>query len=109
MSDRPYTGEIKVGGLFLWEPTLPSARVEIIVVRIDAFENDERKIWSRGSERKMHMYFNKTVWNDERRFREAVVPSSLKFPLAPLQPWEEMNPHAKLEGPWPVGYGATDV
>lgn len=96
-----YLGEIKVGDLFVWEPNLAHAYDEIIVVRIDTPNNDERKIWCRSHLRKMHLYFNKTVWNDEGRFREAVVPSQFKCAIAPLQDWEEMNPHANLEGPWP--------
>ena len=97
----PYQGEIRVGDLFVWEPDLSHAREDVIVVRIDTYENDESKIWTRSHLRRMHLYFNPTVWNDESRFREAVVPSQFKCPIVPLQDWETMNPHAELGGPWP--------
>jgi hypothetical protein len=91
-----YSGEIKVGDLFLWEANLPHAREEVIVVRIDTPTKDERKIWCRNSLRPMHMYLNKTVWNDESRFREAVTPSQMKHAIAPLKDWETEHPHGVL-------------
>ena len=97
--NRPYDGDIKVGDLFTWEPGLSHAEEEIIVVRIDDRPNDERIIWCRSSLRPMHMYFNKTVWNEESRFREAVIPSQFKFAISPLKEWEESNPHAELRRP----------
>lgn len=57
-----YEGEISVGMTFIWEPNKPHAREVVTVARITEPEHDERKIWT-----------SETVWNDESRFREAVV------------------------------------
>lgn len=100
--ERPYEGPIEVGMVFAWEPDLPHARELLVVTRIGGplaplvanhgagsavifrGDDDERKIWStffgedpmpwrRGQDRE--------VWNDESRFREAVVPTIYK-PMA---------------------------
>ena len=55
-----YRGEIEVGMTFIWEPNKPHARQIVKVVRIDR-SHDDARIWT-GS-----------VWNEESRFREAVV------------------------------------
>lgn len=57
-----YEGEIEVGMTFVWEPNKPHARQVVTVVHVTEPEHDERKIWT-----------SETVWNDESRFREAVV------------------------------------
>ena len=57
-----YQDEIAVGMTFIWEPNKPHAREVVTVTRITEFEHDERKIWT-----------SDTIWNDESRFREAVV------------------------------------
>lgn len=104
---RPYAGKIDVGDLYTWEPDLPHALAEIVVVRIEERQGNEPIIWSRSHLRPMHLYFNRTCWNDESRFREAVIPSSFRYALAPLMEWETDNPHAKLEGPWPESMRTT--
>jgi hypothetical protein len=57
-----YTGPIKKGMTFIWEPNRPHARELITVVRVQDRENDEAAIWT-----------CEEVWNHESRFREAVV------------------------------------
>lgn len=56
-----YRGEIEVGMTFIWEPNKPHARQVVKVVRIDRAHDDAR-IWTSAE-----------VWNEESRFREAVV------------------------------------
>lgn len=57
-----YQGPIKEGMRFIWEPNREHAREVVNVVRIQDREHDEPAIWT----------CNK-VWNEESRFREAVV------------------------------------
>lgn len=57
-----YQGEIEVGMTFIWEPNKPPARQVVTVIRVTDSDHDERKIWT-----------SEDVWNDESRFREAVV------------------------------------
>lgn len=61
-----YNGPIEVGMLFLWEPFERHARCLIQVTRVDKPENDEARIFSREVNLP-------ESWNDESRFREAVV------------------------------------
>lgn len=56
-----YRGEIEVGMTFIWEPNKPRARQVVKVVRIDRAHDDAR-IWTSAE-----------VWNEESRFREAVI------------------------------------
>lgn len=57
-----YAGPIAVGMSFIWEPNKPHARQVFTVTCIEEREHDERRIYSAEG-----------VWNDESRFREAVV------------------------------------
>lgn len=65
---EPYAGEIKVGDEFMWEPDLPHAREPIVVTKIDETQNG-RIIWSQSTRPSAT-----PTWNEESRFREAVVP-----------------------------------
>lgn len=56
-----YKGKIEVGMTFIWEPNKANARQIVTVSRIDYSHTDPR-IWTSAD-----------VWNEESRFREAVV------------------------------------
>jgi hypothetical protein len=65
---RPYTGEIEVGAIYAWEPDLPHARQLCIVSKVQGgivwtFDFPEQRL---------------EVWNEESRFRGAVVPTLYK-------------------------------
>lgn len=60
MSERPYKGPIEVGGCFIWEPDVHAAFERIVVTAVT-----EYAVQSEGR--------LGTHWNDEGRFREAVV------------------------------------
>lgn len=86
-SKRPYSGAIKPGDVFAWEPDLPHARELLVVTRI-VDETHRTLVWTR------HIDGDEEVYNDIDRFREAVVPTIL-------------NPHSpfrtKAPIPWPFG------
>lgn len=63
-----YTGPIAKGMIFEWEPDRPWACETIEVTAIEP-----GRILSKGNR------ILKQHWNDEVRFREAVVPSLLRF------------------------------
>ena len=83
-----YQGEIVPGGIFAWEPDLPTARELCVVTRVcdpapptevkhatgTAFISNgcEPQVWTRPIEG------GKEVNNDISRFREAVTQTSLK-------------------------------
>lgn len=56
-----YHGPIEAGMTFVWEPNKPHARKVVTVLRVDRSHHDAR-IWT-----------SEEVWNEESRFREAVV------------------------------------
>lgn len=71
---RPYKGNIEVGMVFAWEPTLPHARELILVTAIS--------LPHLGEEALIHTETlsddsrtGQTFSNTEDRFREAVVPT----------------------------------
>lgn len=89
-----YQGEIKVGMKFLWEPFIPHATEHCIVTRITGPGEDEkiavpgstcilsggheRRIWTRSWVSSKPVtnggdYTAREVYNDEGRFREAVI------------------------------------
>jgi len=74
---RPYRGPIDIGMRFIWEPDLPHARQEIMVIGVmtdaDPFN---RKIQARALSPNLFpgQGIGNQVWNDEGRFREACVP-----------------------------------
>lgn len=88
---RRYEGPIEIGEIFAWEPDIPRARELVIVCQVDEIQNDERRIWTlnlnspmRGNPDRWRAAMRHTaqfaldgapVWNDESRFREAVVPT----------------------------------
>lgn len=90
--ERPYKGRINPGDVFAWEPDLPHARELVVVTRISTPDNDkvivhargsavisgghEQRIWTRSIDG------DDEFWNDESRFREAVVPTLFKpYPI----------------------------
>lgn len=64
-----YTGPIEVGMRFVWEPELPPARCLIEVAKVVPVLGGDSKIFTfvPGS-------VVDPVWNEESRFREAVIP-----------------------------------
>lgn len=88
-SERPYKGPIRVGDVFAWEPDLPSARELCVVTRVDAPPPSPLVVEhlrgtatiSCGTEYGVYcnsQFEGREVFNDESRFREAVVPTRLK-------------------------------
>lgn len=85
---RWYGAEIRVGQVFAWEPDLPYAREMLVVTRVGGAPPDTvihhatgtatlsggsaDKIWARPIDGTREYY------NDESRFREAVVPTTMK-------------------------------
>jgi hypothetical protein len=81
---RWYAGEIAPGEIFAWEPDLPHARELVLVTRVigDAASGD-RRIYTRGLDDRAPKALGSTPhvlerWNEESRFREAVVPTLMK-------------------------------
>lgn len=91
-----YSGPIEPGMTFLWEPFLPHATVHVKVTRVTGPGDDEKieiaestcilsggheqRIWTRswgrrylGNTRTDGDYDGDEVWNEESRFREAVI------------------------------------
>jgi hypothetical protein len=86
---RPYTEVILPGMIFAWEPDLPHARCLLIVTKITGPQPTFEIKHGRGtaviSSRHDHLIWSKyfptreyEVWNDESRFREAVIPTRFK-------------------------------
>lgn len=89
--ERTYEGPIEPGEVFAWEPDIPTARQLVIVCQVDDALGDERRIWTldlnsplRGRPDRWKAAMRHTArsfidgaptWNDESRFREAVVPT----------------------------------
>lgn len=88
---RQYEGPIEVGMIFAWEPDVPTARQLAVVCEITTPADDEIRIWTMGLDSPMreqperwkaamrhvssHLFEGAPTWNDESRFREAVVPT----------------------------------
>lgn len=73
---QEYTGPIEKGMQFLWEPMLPHATQHIIVTKRTINADDEMWIETRAwvpDSKISGDYVGETAWNDESRFREAVV------------------------------------
>ncbi len=80
--------------VFAWEPDIPTARELIVVCEVVEIVGDERRIWTlaldsplRGQPQRWGslmrhvaatLFAGAPVWNDESRFREAVVPTMFK-------------------------------
>lgn len=95
---RWYDGEILPGQVFAWEPDLPHARELLVVTRVggppppgQVIEHARGTaifppplgvlIWSRrfdGERFGTTASFAREVYNDEERFREAVVPTLMR-------------------------------
>lgn len=74
VQDTPlYQGPILVGMEFVWEPNNSRSRENIIVTKVVARADDETMIFSRIAGPKGLKATE--GWNDESRFREAVVPA----------------------------------
>lgn len=90
---RPYKGAIGVGDVFAWEPDLPHARELCVVTRITGPLEPEAITHSRGTAVLFRgsettiltrpLGGGKEVWNDESRFREAVVLTIFRPMAAP--------------------------
>lgn len=73
---QEYTGPIERGMRFLWEPMKPHATRHIKVIKREINSDDEMWIETRewvADSKISGDYVGKTCWNDESRFREAVV------------------------------------
>ncbi len=71
-----YTGPIEVGMRFLWEPMKPQATSHIKVIERKINSDDEMWITTRAwlpTSKVGGSYDGETNFNDESRFREAVV------------------------------------
>lgn len=71
---KDYDGKIEVGQEFIWEPDKPHARAIIKVTEIKASgpeDGPDDEIWI-GSKT---VGDDQTYWNEESRFREAVIPA----------------------------------
>ena len=100
---RLYKGPINPGDVFAWEPDLPHARELVVVTRITGPGEDqtiehalgvavlsgghEQRVWTRPLDG------DEEVWNDESRFREAVVPTL--FNPHPVNRWQPGDPLAR--------------
>lgn len=76
----PYAGPITVGDYFIWEPSKPNAWAHVQVTGIDTVDSqgtpfDERRIWTVTLSRSPRAGGGDLAWNEEGRFREAVVKS----------------------------------
>lgn len=72
-----YEGPIEKGMRFLWEPMKPHATEHLIVIERRINEDDEMWITTRAwvaTSKVDGGYTGQTCWNDESRFREAVIP-----------------------------------
>jgi hypothetical protein len=73
---QEYTGPIERGMRFLWEPMLPHATQHCIVIDRKINSDDEMWITTRAwvaTSKVSGDYTGETCYNDEGRFREAVV------------------------------------
>lgn len=72
---RWYAGPICPGDVYAWEPELPHARELCVVIRIADRDGAEPAIFTRA----LHSAgLRREIWNDESRFREAVVPTLMR-------------------------------
>lgn len=70
---QPYAGEIRVGMVFIWEPDNPRSYCRVVVTDIKCSGPEDGpggERWIRSSEKGDGL----GAWNEESRFREAVVP-----------------------------------
>jgi hypothetical protein len=82
---RWYAGPIEPGEIYAWEPDLPHARQLMLVTRVANRAPDEPAIWCAPIADGQAQH-DKAVWNDESRFREAVVPTIMNpWPTEPAQ------------------------
>lgn len=72
---EPYTGVLAVGMIFEWEPDQPVAAETCEIVEIKN-NGEELMIKTKGNRNRLPTDLH---WNDESRFREAAVPSLIRF------------------------------
>lgn len=73
---QEYTGPIERGMRFLWEPMKPHATEHLIVIERKINSDDEMWITTRSwvaTSKVTGDYTGETCYNDESRFREAVM------------------------------------
>lgn len=63
--ERPYHGPIEPGMWFVWEPGVRHAECVVVVTKL-SYHNGDSLIYTKDPH-------GETYWNDESRFREAVV------------------------------------
>ena len=95
-----YTGNIRVGQVFAWNPDIPEARVLIVVTRITGgaavgnrivkhssgvavlmhpmTPGNQGIIWCRTLDKPEHGTNDKEFWNEESHFRESVYPTRFR-------------------------------